>query len=148
MKVQEIMTRAVHTVRPDESISEAALRMGNNDVGVLPVVKDGSIVGIVTDRDITVRAMGARIAGDQPVSRIMSEDVATCSPNDEIEDALALMSNEQVRRVPVANDADELVGIVTLADAAERDPNTRDVIEALAEICQPTGLHSQAPVFA
>jgi len=146
MKVQDIMTRAVHSVRPADSIAEAARSMVENDVGFLPVIDGRDLVGVVTDRDIAVRAVAAQADSHSPVRRIMSEDVATCSPDDDVEDALETMSNEQVRRLPVCDDRDEVVGIIGLADAAMRDPEPSDVTETFAEICQSTGLHCQAPV--
>ena len=78
----------------------------------------------------------------------MSENVATCSPDDDIETVLALMSREQIRRMPVCNDREAVVGIVSLADLAEHDPVKREVTEALTDICKPSGQHCQAPVFA
>ena len=148
MQVQDIMTRAVHSVQPGDTIADAARSMAENDVGVLPVIEGSDLVGIVTDRDIAVRAVAARIDPSSPVRRIMSEDIATCSPDDDVEDALETMSNEQVRRLPVCDDRDEVVGIIGIADAAQRDPEPSEVTETFAEICQSTGLHCQTPVFA
>jgi CBS domain-containing protein len=148
MKVEDIMTRAVHSVTPGASIAEAARSMAENDIGMLPVVEGSDLLGIVTDRDITVRAVAASLDSFSPIRRIMSEDVATCSPDDDVEDALETMANEQVRRLPVCDGQDRVIGIIGLADAAMRDPEPSDVTETFAEICQATGLHCQAPVFA
>ena len=148
MKVEDIMTRAVHSVRPGESIAQAARSMAENDVGMLPVIDGSDLLGIVTDRDIAVRALAAGIDPNSPIRRIMSEDVATCSPDDDVEEALETMANEQVRRLPVCDDQDRVIGILGLADAAMRDPEPSDVTETFAEICQATGLHCQAPAFA
>lgn len=148
MKVEDIMTRAVHSVKPGDSIAQAARSMAENDVGMLPVIDGTDLLGIVTDRDLAVRALAAGIDPNSPIRRIMSEDVATCSPDDDVEEALETMANEQVRRLPVCDDQDRVIGILGLADAAMRDPEPSDVTETFAEICQDTGLHCQAPVFA
>lgn len=148
MKVEDIMTRAVHSVRPEDSITEAARSMADNDVGALPIIDGNDLVGMVTDRDIAIRAVAARIEPHSAVRLIMSENVATCSPDDDVEDALETMANEQVRRLPVCDGQDRVVGIFGLADAAQRDQEPSDVTETFAVICQSTGLHCQAPVFA
>jgi CBS-domain-containing membrane protein len=78
----------------------------------------------------------------------MTEEVVCCSPDDELDDALELMGNEQIRRLPVCDEGGKLVGIFTLADAAHRDPDKSQVAEALDEICELAGAHSQSPIFA
>lgn len=148
MKIQEIMTTSVHSVRPTDSIAEAARSMGEYDVGSLPVVDDRKVIGIVTDRDIAVRAVGGAIDSHAQVRRIMTDSVVTCSPDNDVEDALKLMSKEQIRRLPVCKADGELIGMVALADAAERDADKEEVGAALAGICEPSGLHCQPPVFA
>lgn len=148
MQVKDIMTRKVYSIGPADSIFEAARSMADHDIGALPVVEAGELVGIVTDRDIAVRGTAGGIDADMPVRRIMSRSVATCSPQDNIEDALGAMANEQVRRLPVCDEGDRLVGIVGLADAANRDPDAAEVGATLFEICQPTGLHSQEAAVA
>jgi CBS domain-containing protein len=142
------MTVSVGSIDAAATIAEAARQMGDNDVGALPVMENYHLVGIVTDRDIAVRAVGAGIKPNEPVRRVMSDNVITCSPETDLEDALEIMGREQVRRLPVCNDRKELIGIVALADAAQRDPDKREVSEALEEICEPSGLHCQAPAFA
>jgi CBS domain-containing protein len=148
MKVRDIMTASVDSIEAADTIAYAARRMAEDDVGCLPVLDGGQLVGIVTDRDIAVRAVAASIGADTPVRRIMSERVATCSPGDDIATALALMSREQVRRMPVCNERGEVIGIVAIADLAEKDPEKAEVAGALADICQPSGIHSQSPLFA
>ena len=148
MKVEDIMTRAVHSVRPGDSVAEAARAMAENDIGMLPVIDGNDLLGIVTDRDITVRGVAVGLDSSSPIRRIMSEDVATCSPDDDVEDALETMANEQVRRPPVCDGQDRVIGIIGLADAAMRDPQPSGVTDTFAEICQATGLHCQGPAFA
>ena len=148
MRVKDIMTTAVDTLPSTSTIAEAARLMADDDVGVLPVLSDDRLVGIVTDRDIAVRGVAAHISPDDSIRRVMSENVTTCSPDDEIEDVLGIMAQEQIRRMPVCDNRERVIGIVALADAAQKDSDKREVAEALAEICEPSGLHCQAPVFA
>jgi CBS domain-containing protein len=148
MKVRDIMTASVDSIDAADTIANAARRMAEDDVGSLPVLSGDKLVGIVTDRDIAVRGVAASIDSDTPISRIMSDEIATCSPGDDIETALALMSREQIRRMPVCNDGGDVIGIVALADMAEKDPIKDEVTDALADICEPSGLHCQAPLFA
>jgi CBS-domain-containing membrane protein len=148
MKVRDIMTASVDSIESSDTIGYAARRMVEDDVGVLPILSSGELVGIVTDRDIAVRGVAAGIKADTPIHRIMTNQVATCSPDDDIETALLLMGREQIRRMPVCDDRNRLVGIVTLADLADRDPDKKEVTEALADICEPSGMHCRVPVFA
>lgn len=147
MRIKDIMTASVDSIESTDTIAYAARRMAEDDVGALLILSDGKLVGIVTDRDIAVRGVAAGISSQAPIRRVMSENVATCSPDDDIEGVLALMSREQIRRMPVC-DRNKVIGIVALADAAKHDPYKKDVAEALADICEPSGLHCQAPVFA
>jgi CBS domain-containing protein len=148
MKVRDIMTPRVTSTGPNDTIAHAARLMAEEDVGALPIIDGGELLGMVTDRDIAVRAVASDISTKSQVRRIMSEDAITCSPDDSVEDALATMSSEQIRRLPVCESGGKLVGIIALADAAHRDPDKSEVGEALDDICEPAGLHSQAPVFA
>lgn len=148
MKVKDIMTASVDSIQSTDTIAYAARRMAEDDVGALPILSDGKLVGIVTDRDIAVRGVAAGISPQATIGRVMSENVAACSPDDDIETVLALMSREQIRRMPVCNDRKQVVGIIALADLAEHDPDKKEVTEALADICEPSGLHCQPPVFA
>jgi CBS domain-containing protein len=143
MRVSDLMTASVDSIRVTDTIAHAAERMGEIDVGSLPILSDGKLVGIVTDRDITIRAVAAGIPSDAPVRRIMSDMVETCRPDDDVGSVLALMSREQIRRMPVCDDDREVVGIVALADLAARAPDKTDVADTLADICEPGGLHCQ-----
>ena len=143
MKVRDIMTSSVDSIGSTESIARAAQVMAQKDVGVLPVVDSGKLAGIVTDRDIAVRAVSAGIDNTSPVGDIMTRKVAFCSKDDEIDSVLKTMSNEQIRRMPVCGDGNRVVGMFSLADAARRDPDRTEVAGALSEICEPSGLHCQ-----
>ncbi|HEY4106197.1 MAG TPA: CBS domain-containing protein [Polyangiaceae bacterium] len=148
MKIDEIMTRNVRGISPDETLGTAAQIMWENDCGVVPVVEaDGRLVGVVTDRDI---CMAAHLQGaplhDSRVSSAMARDVKTCSPRDTPATVQAIMSQNKIRRVPVVDDAGRLVGIVTLGDLAYlvgRETNGGDgmtwtaIGHTLAAISQP-----------
>lgn len=148
MHVKNIMSSNVQFVQTADTIETAARVMGKTDVGFLPVLEGRKIVGVVTDRDIAVRAVGAGISPSEPVSTVMTKNPITCSQDAHIEVALEKMCSEQVRRLPVCGSTDDLIGVVALADAAERDFDKREVAEALKEICEPTQIHNQSREFA
>jgi len=136
MQVSEVMTRDVKVVRPDDNVRRAAQLMDELNVGVLPVCDGERLVGMITDRDITVRVTAAGTAPDQAkVSDAMSSDVRWCSESDDIEDVVRKMSDSQIRRIPVVDGNKKLVGIVALGDlAADRAPGAG---EALRNVSQP-----------
>jgi len=148
MHVKDIMSSTVHSVQATDSIARAAQTMGDNDVGFLPVLDDRRIVGVVTDRDIAIRAVGAGVRTAEPVELIMTKNASTCSQDCDIEDALQIMASEQVRRLPVCSDGSDLIGVVALADAAGRDIDKREVAGTLKEICEPTEIHNQSRELA
>jgi CBS domain-containing protein len=122
MQVREIMTPAVTIASPEDTVQKAAKLMEKIDSGVLPVGENDRLVGMVTDRDITVRAVAQ---GKSPsrckVREIMSEDVKYVYEDESVEDAARNMSELQVRRLPVLNRDKRLVGIVSLGDVYARD---------------------------
>lgn len=148
MHVKDIMSSTVHSVQATDSIARAAQTMGDNDVGFLPVLDGRKIVGVVTDRDIAVRGVGAGVRPAEPVELIMTKNASTCSQDCDIEDALQIMASEQVRRLPVCGDGNDLIGVVALADAAERDIDKLVVAETLKEISEPTEIHNQSRELA
>ena len=138
-KISEVMTTRPRAVEPQTSVREAARLMESEDVGSLPIVQDGArLVGVVTDRDIAVRVVGRGLdAEETTVADIASRDVVTLTPDDDLDDALALMAREQVRRLPVVVRDDELVGIVSQADVARSDAKEKHVGEVVEAISQP-----------
>ena len=148
MHVKDIMSSTVRSVQATDSIAKAAQSMADNDVGFLPVLKDRKIVGVVTDRDIAVRGVGAGISAVEPVELIMTKNARTCSQDCDVEDALHIMASERVRRLPVCDGNDDLIGVVALADAAERNIEKGEVAETLKEICEPSQIHNQSREFA
>jgi CBS domain-containing protein len=123
MQIAEIMTRNVRDIAPQRSIREAARLMDELNVGMIPVCDGGRLVGVVTDRDITVRATAAGSAPDTTaVVGVMTTNPRTCRMSDDVTAAVTLMNELQVRRIPVLDDSGCLVGIVALGDVAEAEP--------------------------
>src|SRR5919201_3065278 len=116
MQVRDAMTKDPLAIRIDATIQEAAAGMRQADVGALPVVSDeNTLVGIVTDRDLAIRALAEALSPETPVGQIMTRNCVTVDASDELEDALSLMRSEQIRRLPVVQN-ERLVGIVAQAD--------------------------------
>jgi CBS domain-containing protein len=119
MKVSAAMTREVEIIDPNAAVGEAARRMRDDNVGALPVGENDRLIGMVTDRDIVVRAVADnRMGGNAAVREVMSEHVYYCFEDDDVERAAEIMAQHQVRRLPVLNRNKRLVGIVALADLA------------------------------
>jgi CBS domain-containing protein len=138
MKISEIMTKDVQTVSPDMDLVMVAQHMRDLDVGVIPVVENGNLLGVITDRDIVVRALAG---GGDPltatVSTYMTTDPTTVSPDDDVQRAAEIMAREQIRRLPVVQDG-TLVGIVSIGDVAVDVGKDRLVGEALEQISTPS----------
>lgn len=144
MKAQEIMSKNPRTVTPETTVQEAARLMKEEDVGVLPVVESASskrLLGVVTDRDITVRVV-AEGRSSASVRDAMTSGVKTAKADDSVKDVMQLMGKEQVRRVPIVNDRGELVGIVAQADIVLEGDDKR-AEETIEKISQPGGSHRQ-----
>ena len=134
LKCSDIMTKSVQTATAATTLREVAAMMRDGDMGSVPVIEDGRLVGIVTDRDIVVRAMAEGKDGSASVSDAMTTDIATSSPDDYVFEAVRLMGDKQVRRIPVVDADRKLVGIIALADVALETEDDRDLAEALEEI--------------
>lgn len=139
MKVSDIMSCGVELVNPDDSIQSAAKKMAEADVGFLPVGENDRLVGMVTDRDITLRAVAK---GKNPkstkVREIMTDKVLYCTQDDEVEDAADNMASLKVRRLPIVNDEKRLVGVLSLGDIAFKH-NAETAGMALEQVCDPRG---------
>ena len=134
-KVSDVMTSNVTVVGPDDSVQTAAALMSEQDVGSLPVCDGKRLKGMVTDRDIAVRAVASGRGVDTPVSEVMTEEVIWCSEGDDIQDLLKRMGADQIRRIPVLDANRDLVGIVALGDLAIQQDAGVD--EALRDISMP-----------
>lgn len=137
MKVSDVMTAQVATARPTDTVREIAATMANVDSGAVPVVADGKVLGLVTDRDIVLRVIAAGGNLDTPASEVMTPDVQSCSEEDNVADAAAQMANHQIRRLVVTGEKGNLVGILSLGDIA-LDYGAKQVGKTLEEISEPT----------
>ena len=145
MKVREAMTRDVRLARPDQTIREAAGLMAQLDIGALPVEEDDRLVGMITDRDIAVRAVGQGRGPDTPIRDVMSRDVKYCFEDQSVDEVTRNMGDIRVRRLPVVNRDKRLVGILSLGDLAIDASAQDEAGEALGGISRPGGQHSQSP---
>ena len=135
-RIADIMTRSIAVVGRDETLQAAARRMREMDVGALPVTDGRALIGMVTDRDITVRGVAeGMVAQESLVSDVMTEEVRWCNEDDSVEAVMAEMGEAQVRRLPVLGANREIVGIVALGDIATRQSAHTD--ETLREISTP-----------
>ena len=142
MKVSEVMTREVQTVRPDQSARDAANFMLRADAGAIPVTEGGRLIGMITDRDIAVRGVAEGHGPETPVRELMTNDIVAAREDDDTDDVAARMSDAQVRRLPVVDDQQRLCGIVSLGDLS-REGDDSSAQQALEGVSQPGGQHQQ-----
>lgn len=138
MKVADVMSRGVDLVPPGATVQEAAMKMAEEDIGAVVVGTDDELEGMLTDRDIILRAVvEGRDIATLLVRDLMSSTVFTCREDDNVEDAFREMSERQVRRLPVLDGGGRLVGIVTLSDLGRLNRDPRRTSEALREMAEP-----------
>ena len=141
MKVSEAMTRDVRVANPNETIRDAARMMAEINAGSLPVGENDRLVGVITDRDIAVRAVAEGKAPTTKVRDIMSPEVLYCFDDQDLDDVARNMGDVKVRRLPVVNRDKRLVGIISLGDlACHEDLETTG--DTVAQVSQPGGPHS------
>jgi CBS domain-containing protein len=142
MRIKDVMSPDVRVVRSDQTIREAARMMLEIDAGALPVHDGDRLVGMITDRDIAVRAVAAGKSADTPIRDVMTKEVLYCFDDEDVEHVVQNMGDIQVRRLPVMNRDKRLVGIVSIGDLAiAHSPESAGV--ALSGIAQPGGQHTQ-----
>ena len=142
MRVSEAMTREVRIATPGQSIRDVAKIMGEIDAGVMPVGENDRLVGMITDRDIAIRAVAQGKGPDTPVRDVMSRDVKYCYEDEDLEHVARNMGDIQVRRLPVVNREKRLVGIVSLGDVAQNE-DCETTGETTAAVSQRGGQHQQ-----
>jgi CBS domain-containing protein len=136
--VRDAMTPSVRTASPSQSLAEAAQLMKSDDVGSIAIVEEGRLVGIVTDRDIAIRAVAEGVDPSAvTIAEVASRDLVTVEPDRDLDEALALMARHQVRRLPVVEEDGRLVGILAQADVA-LEAKEKKAGELLEQISQPT----------
>ncbi|MBW8905206.1 MAG: CBS domain-containing protein [Betaproteobacteria bacterium] len=142
MRVSEAMTREVRVANPDQSIREVARIMAEIDAGAMPVGDNDRLVGMITDRDIAIRAVGEGKGPDTPVREVMStEQVLYCYEDEDLDHVAKNMSEQQVRRLPVVSRDKRLVGIVSLGNLAQKEG--RSANKAVKGVTKPGGAHQQ-----
>jgi CBS domain-containing protein len=143
MKIKDVMTRTPQCIAPDESIRQAARRMKEHDIGVLPVCSDDRLIGMITDRDLALRAVAE---GSDPestsVHEAMTPSIVFCFDDEDLESAIDKMEERRIRRLLVLNRSKRLVGILSLGDIATRVRDDRLCAEVLGCVSEPS--HSRA----
>ena len=140
MRVSEAMTRNVRLCTPGQTIREVASMMAEIDAGSMPVGENDRLIGMVTDRDIAIRAVAAGKSPDTPVREVMSEHIHYCFDDEEVDEVAQNMGDIKVRRLPVVNRDKRLVGILSLGDVA-RTEGGETVGDAVVGVSQPGGAH-------
>jgi CBS domain-containing protein len=142
MKISEVMTTDLETVSADQTAREAAAFMLRADAGSIPVCEGDKVIGMITDRDIAVRGVAEGRGPDTPVSELMTESIICAHEDDDVQEVARRMSDEQVRRLPVIDSDERLVGIVSLGDLA-RETAGEAAQQALEGVSAPGGAHQQ-----
>ena len=138
MQVKDVMTRGAEVVRPDATLLEAANKMKSLDIGPLPVCDGDKVIGMLTDRDITVRATAEGLDPKQTrVREVMSKELITCLEDQDVKEAAELMQSKQIRRVPILNKDKRLVGMLSLGDLAQRTQDSKLAGKTLEEVSTP-----------
>ncbi len=135
MKVSEVMTKDVKIADPNRTIQDAAKLMDKSDCGSLPVGEGDRLIGMITDRDIVIRAVAAGLPPSTPIREVMSSELKYCFEDEELDDVAGNMADVQMRRLPVLNKEKRIVGIVSIGDLARSDEECAG--SALASIAEP-----------
>ncbi len=143
IKCREIMTSNVKTATRDMPLRDAAVMMRDGDMGSVPVVENGKLVGIVTDRDIVVRSIADGLDASSAVGEAMTTEIFSVKPDDFVFEAIRLMGDKQVRRIPVVDESGALAGIIAMADIALEMEDEREIMEALEEISSGSSFWSK-----
>lgn len=136
------MTTTPRVCAPDDTIQDAARTMKDIDAGFLPVGENDRLVGMITDRDLAVRAIAGGMGPDTPVREVMTREVCYCFEDDDLDDVAAQMSDLQVRRLPVLNREKRLTGVISLGDISHADDDIRTAA-TLSQVTEPSSRHNQ-----
>jgi len=139
MQVKDIMTKGVEVVRPDATLQEAATKMRSLDIGPLPVCDGDQMIGMLTDRDITVRATAEGLDPKQAKVRdVMSKELITLQEDQDTKEAAELMQSRQIRRVPIVSRDKRLVGMLSLGDLARHSKDPQLAGKTLEQVSEPS----------
>lgn len=139
LRCREIMTKSVSTASPGTTLRDVASIMAAGDVGSVPVIDGGNLVGLITDRDIVIRAVAAGKPPETLAADVMTTEIFSVRPDDFVFEAIRLMGDKQIRRIPVVSESGELAGIIAMADIALETEDSREVAEMLEEISSGEG---------
>ncbi|MGE6631266.1 CBS domain-containing protein [Bacillus sp. NPDC077027] len=134
-KIKDLMTKKVLTCQKDDNVYEAAVKMKEADIGAIPVTEGDKLIGIVTDRDLVLRGIAEKKPNSQEISAVMTKEVLTADEDASLEEIVRLMSEHQLRRIPVVKNGN-LTGIVALGDLSVEDLSNDRAGDALTEISQ------------
>ena len=137
-KIKDLMSRDVKVISPDATIQDAAMQMRSGNFGMLPVAENDRMIGAISDRDIAIRAVADGKSASTLVREVMSTGVFWAYEDDSVDAAARLMSEHQIRRLPVVNADKRLVGIVALGDFAVLSSDIKTAGETLSEISKPS----------
>ena len=137
-QLKELMSRNVKVISPDMSIGDAAREMRDGDFGMMPVGDADRIIGTISDRDIAIRAVALGLGVETRVRDVMSKGVSSAQDTDTVAEAVRIMGDRQVRRLPVLDEDQRLVGIVALGDLAVKDSESKPAAQALSRISRPS----------
>jgi CBS domain-containing protein len=144
LRCSEIMTRNVKTASAGASLGDVAALMRDGDMGAVPVVDGSKLVGIVTDRDIVVRGIAEGASPETSISDVMTRELFSVQPDNFVFEAIRLMGDKQVRRLPVIDSNGELKGIIAMADVALETEDEREIAETLEEISSGSSFWSKS----
>ncbi|HRH41536.1 MAG TPA: CBS domain-containing protein [Pyrinomonadaceae bacterium] len=133
-RCREIMTGSVTTATSEMTLQEVAVLMRDGDMGSLPIVEGKKLIGIITDRDIVVRAIADGKDVATTIGEVMTTEIFSVKPSDFVFEAIRLMGDKQIRRVPVVEESGDLAGIISMADIALEMEDEREIAETLEEI--------------
>ena len=143
--IAEVMSRDAINVTRDDDIRRAAELMKDLNIGALPVTEDSRVIGMVTDRDITIRATAEGLGPETPVTAVMSAEICVCHEDQSLDQVMDNMRQAQVRRIPVVARGDRsLIGIVAIADLTLSDADDSETVETLREISSPVPAGQEA----
>lgn len=138
LKLRDVMSTRIEVVHPEATIQKAAEKMKDYDIGILPVVEDQEAIGMITDRDITIRATAKGLDPKQtPVWEVMTSKVIACPADYDVKEASKIMEENQIRRLLIVDEAGFPVGIFSLGDLARRESDEKLKAEVLKEVSKP-----------
>lgn len=136
MKVMDIMTTSLNSIQSGSTVREAAVKMAEENIGAIPVLKGEKVIGLVTDRDMVVRGLASGLGSGDAIDRVMTERIHSCTAEEDVDQALNIMEKNQVRRLLVTDHGGSVAGIISLGDLALAT-NPERAGEGLRQVSRP-----------